>query len=340
MLRRTAPYAAPILLLILAACDTGTQPWLEAGNVYAYLDATVVQGDTGVTVNGAFRVRYPSPDRALWVGRVFHYDFGGFPQLDYQKDTRTQDSWVLMLTHQKSAVQRNDSTIFSYIDHGVATVDGDTIGKLTDLPYVSPGALIGFDNFVRYYETGSLTVTYLGGATPLDLVRTTWSDALKEGSTLTLQTTGSADSGPATAMFTALPMASLTAVENDGDVPLDVDTPPVIRTDRPLVLDFDRPLDPEHAFLLLVPLPPYGAGTGARQAFLQPQAASDHIVIPDSVLWQLSSLSSMSQVAYMLIIKEVRWKDDVFAGTLAGGISFTLPFVQASETVLLLFLGH
>jgi hypothetical protein len=219
-------------------------------------------------------------------------------------------------------------------------VDGDTIGKLTDLPDVSPGALIGFDNFVRYYETGSVTVTYLGGATPLDLVRTTWSDALKAGSTLTLQTTGSADSGPATAMFTALPMASLTAVENDGDVPLDVDTPPVIRTERPLALDFDRPLDPEHTFLLLVPLPGSGAGAGARQAFLQPQAATDRIVIPDSVLWQARALSSMSQVAYMLIIKEVRWEDDVFAGTLAGGTSFTLPFVQASETVLLLYLGH
>jgi len=274
------------------------------------------------------------------VDRFLHYDFGGFPAIDYRKDTRTQDAWVLMLTHRQAAVQRNDSTIFSFYDHGDATVDDDTIGKLTELPGVSPGAPIGFDNFVRYDETGSLTVTYLGGATPLDLVRTSWSDALETGATLTLRTTGSADAQPVTTMFAALPTASLTAVENDGAVPLDVDTPPVISIHHPLALTFDRPLDPEHTFLLLVPFPTGATGTGADRAFLQPRTATDRIVIPDSVLWQTVAASSMSQVAYMLIIKEFRWQDDAFAGTVTGGGTFSLPFVQASETALLLYLEH
>ncbi|HKJ91730.1 MAG TPA: hypothetical protein VJ957_01125 [Longimicrobiales bacterium] len=63
---RIARLATPTILLALAACDTGTQPRLEPGNVDAYLGATVVQGDTVVTVNGTVQMRHPSVDRALW----------------------------------------------------------------------------------------------------------------------------------------------------------------------------------------------------------------------------------------------------------------------------------
>lgn len=338
MRRRIALFALPTLIFTLAGCDNGTEPSSDSGNVDVVMDAVVARTDSGVTVDGTLLVPHPSYDRALRAAPAVAYDFGGFPELNAGTDARMEIGLTLELTHRKPEVQRNDSTILSYLDHGDVTIEGDTLVKFTDPPQPTNGAPIGYDNFISYTGIAYATIVGTGGVPATRPDSAAWYDALATGSPVTLRTTGSSEAEPVTAPFYITPTAALVGVQNGEDVPLDVDTPPVIRTSQALDLQFDRPVDPAHTFVMLEPFG--GVSAGARIAFAQPRAATDRIVIPGNTLWSLAGATSASQVAYRITIEEILWQDDVIAGTLAGGTSFSLPFVQASQTILLVYLEH
>jgi hypothetical protein len=338
MLRRIVLFALPTLILAFADCDNGTGPGTESGNVDVVMDAAVARTDSGVTVDGTLRVPHPSYEKALLAVPVVAYDFGGFPELDAGLDTRMEIGLAIELTHRKPAVYRNDSTILSYVDHGDVIVEGDTMMKFTYPPQPANGTPVGYDNFISYSGIAYATIVGTGGVPAARPDSAAWYDALAAGSPVTLRTTGSSDANPVTATFSMTPLATLIGVQNGDDVPLDVDAPPAISTVQSLALQFDRPVDPAHTFVMLEPFG--GVSAGARRAFAQPREATDRIVIPGTVLWNLSAAASASQVAYRITIEEIVWQEDVFTGTLAGSTSFSLPFTQAKQTVLLVYLEH
>lgn len=335
MLRAAIRRAALPLALAALACGDGVEPDPEAGNVDAVIGAAVVETDTGVVVVGAWHLPVPSNGKALWLDWFFHHEFGGFPELDYKQNTRWSESWRIQLTHEKDRITRNDSTIFSFVDHGDAAVEDSTMEKSTTRPHVSPGVPVRFEDWVRYLTHSYLQVTWLAGSAET-FHHTRYHDRLVAGEPITVTTSGSEQVEPV-ATFSVSPMARLIELRNgDALFELNAVTPPVLRTDRPLSLGFDRALDGDQSYVVFIPWP--NQGGGAQRAFIRPRAAADRLIIPPSVLAGMVANASRTRVAYLVVIEEFYWENDVFAGRFANGDPFSLPFVQEGETSLLVYL--
>jgi hypothetical protein len=342
---RVAGIAALGMMAVLGACDDilVQGPPADLGNVEVTLVGGVEQTDTAVVVDGRTVLRHPSIDRSLWLDRFERFTHGGFPELGYAQAERYSLSWRLQLTHGHPPESRGDSTILRYVDHGQAAVGTGSVGdtlmdKLTDLPHVSPGISIRFENFVRY-----LSVSYThsdwrdGGSTTF--VTAPYHAALAGGASLTVTTTGSEEAEPAAGSFAARPFASLTGLENGSALELG-EAIPVIHSEEPLVFLFDRPLDPERGFILLIPF----AGPGLS-AFVQPQWPSRRVVLLPHVLRQLMADAGAGPVAFLAVAVEIHVQEDVFVGRLSGDDpggpapgEFSLPFVQRAETTVHFYL--
>ena len=284
MLRRTIRKAALPLTLAIAACGDGLSPETETGNVEAIIGATVLETDTGVAVAGEWTLSLPHYNRALWLDRYVRYDFGGFPDLDYPQDTRFSESWRLRLEHQNEPITRNDSTIFSYVDHGDAAVADSAMDKHTTRPHVSPGSTVGFDSFVSYLRYSYWYVTWLAGNT------TTFHDApyhdpLMAGEAIALTTTGSLEANPVSTTFAASPFSTLVELRSGDTLSLNARTPPIVSVNRALIFGFDRALDPERVYAVFIPWPKQGSG--AQRAFFRPRVSTDRLVIPAATLAEL-----------------------------------------------------
>lgn len=327
--------------LVVAACDDGTTPDPDPGpdpttetGVDVLLDAVVEQSDTAVVVNGVRLLAYPSIDRSVWMFRYLRFDFGGFPELGYASSTRLSDTWGLQLTHQTSAIERNDSTIWSYADHGDVSVEGAITEKYTDVPVVGPEDPLGFENFVRYMKfTYGFTIWSDGVGTSWD--EAPFHDDMAAGESIELTSTGSADFEPAGGSFAASPVATLLHMENGDTIQLEAEQTPILSSDTTLVLEFDEPLDPARAYIVFSPF--FGA-EGARRAFLMPEEPARRVVIPASLLADLVENATDETVPYRIFIEEFATHPDAFTGTDAQGESFSIPFGQESETAVSVWL--
>ena len=340
-MRIPAIVGAALPLFILTACQDPSGPGEgdripgETGVSFAF-DANVERSDSAIALNGTRIIRYPWRDEAVWLDRFHHFDFGGFPELGYAQE-RVSEAWRIQITDNETYIERNDSTILGYADHGTVTVEGHATDKLTTLPHVMPGDPWGFENFVSYLIHSSWEVTLAGGEV-LPLEQADFHDRLVAGDAIEIASTGSAQFGAGSGSFRVATMATLTGIENGGVVSLEVDEPPTLRTDTSLVLEFDHPLDPERAYIMIVPF--VGAPAGARGAFLQPIEAAERVVIPAPILAELLHDVAADRVAYRIFIEEFAAADDVFSGTRANGEPFMLDYGQESETSLSVWLAR
>jgi hypothetical protein len=341
---RVAGIALLGMMTTLTACDDllVQGPPGDLGNVEVTLGGGVVATDTAVVVDGRTVVRHPSIDRALWLDRFERFVYGGFPELGYEQAERYSLGWRIMLTHGHPPETRGDTTVLRYVDHGDATVGQATGGgvvmdKLTDLPHVAPGTPLQFESFIRYHSPSYVHADWQAGGS------TTFVDApyhagLVAGQSLALETTGSREAEPASSSFAARPFAALTGLENGVALNLHGGMP-VIDSEQPLVFVFDRPLDPERAYVLLAP---FAGHAGALPAFVQPQSPASRVVLLPHVLRQLIADAGAAPVAFRAFVVEIHVQDGIFAGRLAGdgpdAGEFSLPFVQRAETTVHLYL--
>lgn len=338
---RSYPSARALLpLLLFVACSDATGPEQpdpapgETGVLFAF-DGSVVHSDSAVALNGRRIITYPSRDESVWLDRFLHFGFGGFTELGYPQP-RVSDSWRIQITDNETYIERNDSTILGYADHGVVTIEGVAAEKLTDLPVVMPGDPWGFENFVRYLTSSYQQVTWAGGEVT-QFALSDYHDRLIEGDAIEITSSGSAQMNAATGSFRAATVATLVGLENGESVSLAVDQPPTLHTDTTVVLEFDHPLDPARAYIMVIPFP--GAPAGARGAFLQPIEAAERIVIPSPVLAELIHGTGGARVPYRIFIEEFATAPDVFTGTRANGEPFSLDYGQEGETSLLVWLA-
>jgi hypothetical protein len=332
---------ALMLAVGAAACDDVlvAGPLPESGNVEAVVGAAVVQSDTGVVVNGVAVLRHSSLGNALWLDRSETFTFGGFPEIGYPQSIDYGLVWRVHLTHEIRE-QRGDSLIFRFTDHGDVAVAGVAMEKLTDLPAVGPSVPVRFENFIRYHVRSSIYLEWLHASPTHD--RGPFHDDLVAGRPLAVTSTGSDAVAPVTAAFAARPFTALVRIENDGTLPLR-GAVPVIDVDHPLALVFDRPLDPERAYIIIHPMhTPQHQQPATRTAFLQPRTPSQRVVIPPHILRQLVGDAPGDRFPFRAIIVDALVEEDVFAGrfTAAGSddAEFSLPFVQRGETVIHLYL--
>ena len=316
--------------LPLAGCDDGTGPGRDAGpEVDVVFDAEFSRTDTSVVVNGEPLLEFPSIYRSVRLYRYQYFGFGGFPELGYELADRRVDFWNLLLIH-RTELQRNDSTIRSYDDHGTLSIAGVEFGKETTIPPVPIGERLAYQNFVEYSRESFARMIWVGGDTTI-FADHDFHEDIVEGGPLQLVSTGSAGAHPASSTIRFAPLVTLTELVNGAVVPLDVDEAPVLDAGNDLVLEFDRALDPERAYIRITP---YVAVPGARSAIVQPKRAARTVTLPASVMTELVEDSDEARVAYYIIVEEYVVRPESFTGTRPGGESFTLPLVQASEILL------
>jgi hypothetical protein len=289
-----------------------------------------------VLVNGHPLIRYPSGEEALVLHRWERYDLGGFPELEYRQDSRYSLTWNLQLTHAFPPEQVGDSVILRYHDHGTVTVAGVAMDRNTTPPYVGPGGPpFRFENWVRYSLMASIRVEWMHGGSPLQTDAPFHPD-LVAGRPIAVRTTGSSTVEPVEATFAARPATRLTGLDNRGAMDLHGSVP-VAHVSDALAFTFDRPLDPQRAFIVIHPMHPQ-LQPGTRAAFVRPTAPSHRVVLPPHVLQQLVE-GAGQQTAYRIIIVEIQVEDDSMSGAYAAGSGrFSLPFVQRGETSVHLYL--
>jgi hypothetical protein len=286
-------------------------------------------------------LRHPNLGQALWLERSETFSFGGFPEIGYPQSVDYTLIWGVHLSHEVRE-QRGDSLIFRFHDHGYVDIAGVTMDKLTDLPTVGPTTPIRLENFIRYHLRSSLYLDWLHAAPTHDV--SAFHHDLVAGRPLDVRSTGSSGVEAVQASFAARPFTALKGIENDGAIELR-GAVPVIDVEHPLVLTFDRPLDPANAFIIIHPMrTQQHQPHGARAAFLQPRSPSQRVVIPPHILRQLVGDAAGQDVPFRAIIVDVQVEEDVFAGRFTGGEGddgeFSLPFVQRGETVVHLYLRN
>jgi hypothetical protein len=111
--------------------------------------------------------------------------------------------------------------------------------------------------------------------------------------------------------------ARVTALSNGDDLDFQQERP-VLRTDEPLVVELNRPLDPDRALLRLMYVPPPVSGgptepiPGARAVF-ELERRTDRVVIPASALAEVAShVPEAVNGPYLLRISEYLLKEDVY----------------------------
>lgn len=327
------------LSFLLTACDgsrepVGPDPTPRETGVAFRLDAAVEYSDSSVAVNGTRIIDYPPRDAAVFVEHFHHFSLGGFDHMPYDEDERVSESWRIGVADRVSIVERNDSTIWSYADHGTLSVEGTPTDKLTEI-HVTPGDPLGIENFVSYITSSSVHVTWVGGETT-EFTLAEYHDDLVSGENIEITSTGSTETGAGAGSFRITPVARLTGIENGDPLSLDVDEPIVVRSDTTLVLEFERPLDPERAYILVMPY--FGAPDAARGVFLQPLEAAERVVIPGAILAELVGDVDGGRIPYWIVIEEFATEDAVFTGVRADGEPFALPYGQESETTVLMWL--
>jgi hypothetical protein len=323
---------ALVVLGGLAACDGAgtTGPVDPAGNVEYRVGAEVTQTDTAVVVDGSSILRFPhSP--TVRVERFHTFDFGGFPELGFPQPGRESLAWRVGMSHQHPPVERGDSTIYSFVDYGEATVAGAAMDRLTQLPHVMEGTPVRFENLVSYLSMAYAHRQEMTGES-IAFTRAPYFDDMIAGAPLALEITGSEEVEPASGSFRVHPFATLVGLANGSPLPLD-GAMPEVNVNRPLVLTFDRALDPGHAYIVIYPFgPPPREG---RWAWVQPRSATHEVVVPAELLRDLVAGANASRLPYRLTIQELRVGDPVLTARFRDGSGEVgVPFVQQSQATL------
>lgn len=323
------PAAALAVAVLLSGCDpVGTGPVDPPGNVDYLLNAQVVTTDTAVVVDGRTIIRFPYNGRALYLERFPGFRYHGWPEHDYPQSVLRADAWWLILRHERPPEERGDSIIRSFVDHGEVTIAGVGADKRTDPPHFSAHLPWRYENYVSYFSRAFTMAEWDSGWVTADSAA--YFGALRAGEPLTVQTTGSDDVGPITATFAARAFAELVGMENTGEIPID-GAMPEVDVNRPWTLRFNRPLDPAHAYMVLIPF----RGGGPRP-FVQPNAPSHEVVLPTELLRQMVQGAPDELVPMTLIINEWHLGEHQFEGELSDGTPFSLPTYQWSQTAMYL----
>jgi hypothetical protein len=325
---------ASVVAVALAACgaDSLSGPVGDPGNVEAQFGTWLEQRDGGVAVNGVIVLPHPSSEVSLWMERQDRHEFGGFPQAGGATVPRHREEWRLMLTHARPRAMRGDTTILSWVDHGMVAIGGTALER-TPAPAPLPGGPpVLLENYAQYLGVGMTRVAAQGGGSPT-VNAAPWFARVEAGLPLELTTTGSPLAAPASASFTVRPFAVLRSVTNGSVITLESQLePPLISARRQLSLQFDRAVLPGTVIIALMPLD--RPNDPERGLVITPVHPSQTVSIPAEMLQQVKAGGSAARERFRIVILEIHSVPGVLRGTLAGGGDFALPFVQRSETTV------
>jgi hypothetical protein len=310
-----------LAVALLAGCDRGgglvESLGDEHGNVVAYLGVASEVTDTAVLIDGRPEFTFGEYNRSLWLEHQWGYEYGGIGT--FETDRLLKESWFFRFSHRLGPA----SPVAPYVDHGEVSLADTLFWKS------------GSGSFIGYGGTAYSRVHYVGGGA-VTFSPAPYLNELLAGAPLPFVSTGSEDAAPFEATISAVPGLTLEKMVSGEDLPFRTQRPTVSAA-AGLVLEFDRPLDPTHTFILLRPNLAHRPAT----AWLRLVEPTRRIVVPSAILQDLlaafEAAGGAAQVPadYILILLEYHTEEGAIRGERTGEHgteSFALDFVQQNGT--------
>lgn len=277
-------------------------------NVEVFAGVGVTSTEDAIFVGGTPRIHLGSGPRMVIVSHQVEYDYGGLPEP--VNDGLWDDQWYMDVGRSTFVEQRGDTLVRRYLDFGEVTLEGvPAMVLLNEEPHV-----IDDGNEIRLYENHLINRLVIYGyrrnrdGSEVSFVRQPFYDHMLTGAELSLVVGGSDDVEPTQATITARSVPRVVGLTSGAALDFETERQSV-RIDRPLVLDLDREIDPDHALVRLFYVPLPGATVdpavldAARLVFALTGRTS-RVVIPPSALAALAEMAPEEEADYILQINE------------------------------------
>ena len=244
-----------IVIVVVAAFACETPPTqntdrTEVPNVTVLSGADVVTTDTAVLVNGERLISFGVGPAGMLLHAFQEFTYGGM----YEKinDELVDDQSFMDVGRRIVTAERGDTVFSRALDFGEVTLGGSAASRFE----IDTAQVIDAGDEVHVYENGLLNriLIYaqrlnMDGST-VTFAHEPFYDRMLAGSAVELRAGGSGDIAPTSALLRATVGARVTRMWNGSDLEFDKKMP-VLRTDHPLVVELNRPLDPDRTIILL-----------------------------------------------------------------------------------------
>lgn len=323
------------IVVTAAGCGDGpTRPTFEP-NVAVFPGAAVTTSDDAVLVGGAPHIDFGSGIRAIFLQHSTRFTYGGL----YERinDGLTDESWYLDFRRSRITAERADTVFRRAVDFGDVALDG-TAAIRTEIndPFVSQR-----DDHVRVLERYLLFRVLIYShrhnidGSEVSFVHEPFYEGMVGGQPVSLTASGSPEVHPASASFTVQPGPRVTTVWNGDVLPFE-SSMSELRHDQPLMLELDRPVDPDKTMIRIFYAPPNEAGVSSEVRRLASAAfgllgRTDRVVIPPSALREIASHLPEALGGFIIQVSEYQIEDDVMDVTYSDGIEETFAVLRASH---------
>ena len=303
-------------------------------NVIVHLGAEVTTTDDAVLVDGAPQVHFSSSARGMFTQHSLTYENGGpFPPAN---DHMFQESWYMDVGRRVVTGLSADTVFMHYVDFGDVALEGTPSNHFAiDTVRVFDWG----DGEVRVYDNFILKrISFFGDRLKADGSHVTFShgpayDLFLDSGTATLTATGSDELEPFSADFSLRPSARITDLSSGGTLAF-VGPQPLVSVGRPLVIDFDRPLDRETTVIRITYLdtPPADQELQRRaSAAFTLVGRTNRIVIPPSALRAIAAEVPDVDGPFMLRVSEHLQIEDLYSIERPGAGTESLSGYQSNS---------
>jgi hypothetical protein len=343
----TRGYALTAVILA-SACDLGsTEPreQTEVPNVTVLAAAELVTTDTAVLVNGERLIDFGHGPRGIYVGHFTEFTYGGM----YERinDELVGESWYMEVGRMIVTDERGDTVFLRSLDFGDVALGGTPARRHeTDTVIVLDSRLP-----VRVYQKViSNRISIYNHRLNMDGSTVTFShepyyEHMLAGGAIELTASGSDDIEPTSASLTLRPGMRITSLWNGEHLSFE-HVLTEFRTDKPLVVELSRQLDPDRTILHLEWAPPnsFVVDPDVRRrasAVFQLQERTDRLVIPASALAEIASHLPVAEGWFVFRIYEYHVMQDVLEIVrIKDGITESLRAVQSNGFGLYVKIGR
>lgn len=333
-----------IAFVTLAALASGCRwemsgPPLETGdtqepNVTVLMGASVIATDSAVLIDGGRHIDYGDGPFGLLSDHFTDYGYGG--AYEVVNDALTEESWYMDVGRRIVTAVRADTTFTRALDFGEVALEGMPAGHFeSDSARVieTPDGVRVYENLlldrlsiyiVRLNRDGS-TVTFVHAPFYEDMVA---------GAAVELTASGSDDIEPTSASLTMDAGARVVSLWNGKDLAFQVEKQ-LLDTHEPLIVELDRPLDPDWTILhfFYIQPPPYDMNPDsvrAASAVFMLDEQTDRVVIPAFALDQIASHLPVPDGQFMLRIYEYGVMENALRIVRSDGITEDLTGIQSN----------
>ena len=303
-----------VAVVLAAACDSGPTEQeeqdgrTEVPNVRMLAGAQLVTTDTAVLIDGARFIVFGDRPIGISSQHSCEFKYGAF--YEWLSDELMGEGWFIDISRRIVTDRRGDTVFTRYLDFGAVALEGTPAHHFQ----IDTAIVVDAGDHIRVDENYILDrILVYSHQTNMDgsevtFVHEPFYEHMLAGGAVELTASGSEDIEPTAISLSFGPGVWVTGLWNGEDLSFEREQP-VFRTDKPLVIELSRELDPDRTALSLfyAPPPPYNTDpeiVRPASAVFQLQETTDRVVIPAADLEEIASHLPEPEGVYLLGIHE------------------------------------